>query len=170
MKLMKTLLIFVTACALSVSAAAQVPDFTPQTPLLGALLHDDAAAATRLLERGADPNDGQFFGMPPVLLAILRQDLDLVRLMAAKGADLDVRDRSGSTALMWAAFSETGDAGIVKELLARGADPLAANKAGETALVWALRRGDTPAVAALRAAGASDTPLMKASVEKAVAL
>ena len=85
---MKIFTMMLMACALSAIASAQVPDFTPQTPLIGALLHNDRSAAKQLLESGADPNEGQFFGMPPVLLAILRQDLDLVRLLTAKGADL----------------------------------------------------------------------------------
>jgi hypothetical protein len=168
---MRTIALIVTACTLSATVSrAQVPDFTPQTPLLAALMHNDVAEAKRLLERGADPNEGAFFSMPPVLLAIVRQDIGLVRLMAAKGADLNVRDRSGSTALMWAAFNETGDATLVDELLKRGADPTGANQAGETALVWAMRRGETPAVAALRNAGGSNTAAVTASVEKAIAL
>ena len=139
-----------------VSLQAQIPDFTPQTPLIGALLHNDAAEAARLLRQGADPNEGRFAGLPPVILAAARQDVELVRLMAAKGADLNVRDRSGSTALMWGAFNDSGDAAMVEALIGLGADPLASNKAGETALDWALRRGETPAVAALRKAGASN--------------
>ena len=59
---------------------------------------------------------------------------------------------------------------LVDELLKLGANPLARNKVGETALDWALRRGDTPAVAALRRAGASDEARVKASVEKALEL
>jgi hypothetical protein len=167
---MKILATILAVGALTVGLQAQIADFTPQTPLIGALLHNDVAEAKRLLERGADPNEGRFVGFPPVLLAIVRQDLELLRLMVIKGADLNVRDRSGSTALMWAAFDETGDADIVEELLRLGADPLAFNRAGETALVWALRRGDTPAVAALRKAGASDTAEVKASIEKALSL
>jgi N-acyl-D-amino-acid deacylase len=167
---MRIIAILLAACAVSATLGAQIPDFTPQTPLVGALLHDDIAEAKRLLEQGADPNQGTFQSLSPLILAILRQDLPLVRLMAAKGADLDARDRSGSTALMWAAFNETGDSAILEELLRHGADPHATNKRGETALVWALRRGDTPAVAALRKAGASDTAIVKASVEKAIAL
>ena len=105
-----------------------------------------------------------------MILAIVRQDVALVGVMAAKGADLQFRDRSGSTALMWAAFNEAGDAAMIDALLEVGADPLATNNAGETALDWALRRGETPAVAALRRAGASETVRVKASVEKALAL
>ena len=125
---MKIAALIATACVLSATLHAQIPDFTPKTPLIGALLHNDAAEAKRLLQRDADPNEGRFVGLPPVLLAILRQDLDLLRLMVAKGADLDVRDRSGSTALMWAALNETGDASVVEELLRLGADPLASEQ------------------------------------------
>ena len=167
---MKIISILVIASALSVSASAQGPDFTPKTPLLGALLHNDSAEAKRLLEAGADPNEGRFIGFPPVLLAAVRQDLELVRLMAAKGADLTATDPSGSTALMWAAFNEYGDAQLVQELLRLGADPSATNKAGETALSWAQRRGDTAAVAVLRNAGASDSTRVKEAVEKSLAL
>jgi len=161
-----------TICALSAATAyAQGPDFTPQTPLIGALMHNDRAEARHLLEAGADPNEGRFVGMSPIVLAIARQDLEIVRLMAARGADLGARDRSGSTPLMWAAFNETGDAAVLEELLRLGADPNVTNQAGETALDWALRRGgDTPAVAALRRAGLSDTSAMKASIEKSLAL
>ena len=167
---MKICSIVLTSCALAATAGAQVPDFTPKTALIGALLHNDRAEAKRLLDAGADPNEGRFADMPPVVLAIMRQDVELVRLMRAKGADLDVRDHSGSTALMWAAFNETGDAAMVEEILRFGADPAAANLAGETALDWALRRGETPAVAALRRAGASNVAAMKTSVEKAIGL
>src|SRR5262249_50621554 len=120
--------------------------------------------------QGADPNEGTFGGLPPLLLAAVRQDVDVVRAMLARGADLNARDRSGSTALMWAAFNETGDATIVQELLARGADPAATNAAGATALDWAARRGETPAVAALRRIGASNMAVVKTSVEKAIGL
>lgn len=149
---------------------AQVANLTPQTPLIGALIRNEMAEAERLLVQGADPNEGRFAGFPPLFLVVVRQDLHLFRLMAAKGADLTVRDGSGATALMWAAFSETGDPNIVSELLERGADPLAANKAGETALTWALRRGETPVVQALRKAGASDAASIRTAVQSSLAL
>ena len=167
---MRTLAIIVTLCAVSAAANAQMPDFTPPTPLIGALMHNDAAEAKRLLQGGADPNEAAFAGLPPIVLAVVRQDLGLVRMMAERGANLNVRDRSGATPLMWAAFNETGDATMVRELLDRGADPAATNKAGETALDWAMRRGTTAAVDALRAAGASDAANVRAAVEKAVGL
>jgi ankyrin repeat protein len=86
--------------------------------------------------------------------------------MIANGVDLDVRDPSGSTVLMWAAGNETGDAALVDALLKLGADSAAVNKVGETALDWAARRGDTPAVAALRRHGASNRVRVAAAVER----
>ena len=147
---------------------AQIPNFTPQTPLIGALLHNDPAEAARLLRQGADPNQGHFGGLPPVILAAARQEVELVRLMAAKGADLNVRDRSGTTALMWGAFNDSGNAAMVAALITLGADPLASNKAGETALDWALKRGETPAVEMLRKAGGSNVGTTRSSAQKAL--
>jgi hypothetical protein len=167
---MKTLVATVMLCGLSASLQAQVPDFTPQTPLIGALLHNDIVAAKRLIDAGADPRDGQFSGVPTVFLAVMRQDVELLRSMVANGADPNARDRSGSTALMWAAFSEHGGAAMVEALLALGADIHAVNRAGESALTWALRRGDTPAVSVLRRAGASDVVHVKEATQKALAL
>ncbi len=61
---MKILTMMLTACALSATASAQVPDFSPQTPLLGALLHNDRSAAKQLLASGADPTKGSFSECP----------------------------------------------------------------------------------------------------------
>src|SRR5262245_36871 len=73
------------AWTVSTALSAQVPNFTPQTPLIAALVHNEVAEATRLLDDGADPNEGRFVGFPPVFLAIQRQALGLLRAMAATG-------------------------------------------------------------------------------------
>ena len=62
---MKILAVIISICALATSAQAQIPDFTPQTVLIGALLHNETAKVTRLLEDGADPNEGRLAGFPP---------------------------------------------------------------------------------------------------------
>ena len=49
----------------SVLVYAQGPDFTPQTPLLGAAMRNDTAAVQGLLRANADPNEGQLMGMGP---------------------------------------------------------------------------------------------------------
>jgi hypothetical protein len=167
---MKTLLVLIAVSGFASGVQGQIADFTPPTPLLGALMHNDTIEAKRLLDEGADPNQGSFGGFPPLILAVVRQNLELVRMMAAKGANVNCRDRSGSTALMWAAFNESGDPSVVEELLKSGVDPFAANKAGETAITWALKRGETSAVAALRKAGLRETDAIRTSVEKALLL
>jgi len=78
---MAKLATIITFLILATGVHAQIPDFTPPTALLGALMHNDATAARTLLQSGADPNEGRFAGMPPVFLAIARQNLDLLRMM-----------------------------------------------------------------------------------------
>ena len=152
------------------SLSAQVPDFTPPTPLFGAVLRNDIADAKKLLASGANPNEGRFLGAPAIFIALMQHNDALTQALIDGGADVKLTDGAGSSTLMWAAMSETGDATITRELLRRGVDPNVVNKMGESALTWALRRGHTPIVAALKAAGASDGPMIRQSVEKAVAL
>jgi hypothetical protein len=150
---------------------AQVPDFTPPTPLLGAIMRQDVAEVKRLLDSGADPNQGRFFGgTTPLLLAIAQHQHEVALQLLEKGADPKAVDAGGSTALMWASTTETGELSIVKELLRRGADPNLPNKSGETALMWALKRGYTPVVETLKQHGASDAAMVKTAVERAITL
>ena len=149
---------------------AQGPDFTPQTPLLGAAMRNDTVEVQRLLSANADPNEGQLMGMGPIFFAIGHQNAEMVRMLVRSGANVMVTDRAGSTTLMWAAFNETGKTEVVEELLKLGVDVNARTQSGETALDWALRRGNTPVVAVLRKAGASENGRIKASIERAVGL
>ena len=150
--------------------SAQIPDFTPPTPLFGAVLRGDVAEAKRLLASGADPNEGRFLGAPPLTLALMRNDTAIARAMIAKGADVKALDGAGTSTLMWAATSETADVSMVDELLRLGVDPNIANKSGDTALTWASRRGYTPVVESLKTRGASDKAAVKQSVDKAIEL
>src|SRR4051794_3080364 len=147
----------------TLSLIGQIPDFTPPTPLIAAILHNDAAETQRLLASGANPNEGMFLGSPPIFLALFHRNPEIVRAMIDQGADMKATDRGGSTTLMWAASSETANLDFVNELLKRGVDPNAKNKSGETALNWAMRRGYTPVVEALKKSGATDSDLIKES-------
>jgi ankyrin repeat protein len=156
--------------AVSSLPALAPPDFTPPTPLFAAVLSNNTAQVKKLLAEGANPNEKQFLGFAPISFPVLYQNLDAFRAMVEKGADIQVKDSIDSTLLMWAAYNDTGKTELVEELLKLGIDPNAKNKNGETALTWALRRGYTPVITALKKGGASDTPMIKESVEKAVAL
>jgi N-acyl-D-amino-acid deacylase len=168
--------IFITASVLPILLAAvatsqaQIPDFTPPTPLFRAVMQNDTPAVKSILDQGADPNEGLFQGFPPLFFAVFYQNLEMLRTMIENGADINARDASGSSTLMWAAFNEQANTEIVRELLKMGVDPNIKNKSGETALTWSLRRGPTPVVALLKTSGASDSAMIKESVEKAIGL
>ncbi|MDX2179568.1 MAG: ankyrin repeat domain-containing protein [Bryobacteraceae bacterium] len=150
--------------------SAQGPNFTPPNPLYAAAMRNDTAEVKRLLTAGANPNEGRLIGMPPLFFAVFHHNLELVRAMIERGADLHATDGAGSSVLMWAAASEKTTPEIVEELLKRGADPQVRNKQGDSALTWALRRGDSPIVATLRRAGATDSASPRLAVERALAL
>ncbi len=160
-------LLLVASCA---AYAQAPPDFTPPSPLFRHALANDTAQTLKLLENGANPNEGRFLSMPAIFLAAINQNLPVLRAMLAAGADVKAVDRAGSTVLMWAAGNEEGRADLVAELLKAGTDPLVKNLMGETALDWAMRRGTTPAATALLAAGASTEAAHKRAVESAMAL
>jgi hypothetical protein len=168
---MKSIRTLAAMLAAAFSLAAQIPDFTPPTPLLGAVLRNDAAEVKRLLASGADPNEGRFLGgTPPLFLALMQHNRGIAEALIAAGADAKATDAAGFTTLMWAAYDDGADCVMIEKLLQLGVDPNAKNKQGDTALAIALRRGYTPAIQILRKAGASDTEMIRQSVEKAVAL
>jgi Ankyrin repeats (3 copies)/Squalene-hopene cyclase C-terminal domain len=146
------------------------PDFTPPTPLFGAVMSNDTAAMKKLLAAGANPNEARFLGVPLLFFAIGLYNVEAVDALIAAGADVKATDGMGNTSLMFAAYNEAGDDTLVKRLLELKVDPAAKNQKGETALQWAMRRGFTPAVQALQKAGANNAEMVRQSVEKAVAL
>lgn len=158
----------ILALALGGVVKAQIPDFTPATPLIGALIHNETADAKQLLANGADPNEGRLLGFTPIFLSLIYQNKAVFRAMVDKGAKLQERDPSGSTLLMWAASNDKGDPELVEELLRLGLDPGATNKAGETAMTWAARRGSTAVVEALKKAGVSNQPAIRNGAQRAI--
>ena len=71
------------------------------------------------------------------MLACANSQVDVVRLLLSKGADANVGNDDGSTALMAAAMK--GKAAIVHLLLDAGADPNVSDKDGDTALKIAFK-------------------------------
>jgi ankyrin repeat protein len=94
--------------------------------------------AELLLTFGADVNARARNGLAntPLLCAVIGQHSDLVTLLLAHGADVNVRNTAGSTPLHKAAIG--GNARLVRLLLAHGAQVDARNTGGQTPLVHAL--------------------------------
>lgn len=156
----------------SLSLVAQIPDFTPPTPLFRAVMSNNTNEAKRLLEGGAKPDEKVFgpTGFTPTHFAIINGNLELFRALVAKGANPNALDRQGNTMLMWAAANEAASTVLVEELLKLGADPNARNKQGETVLDWARRRGHTPVLQTLFKAGARQEESIQRAAENAIAV
>jgi ankyrin repeat protein len=110
-------------------------------------------------------------GATPLMYAALYGDSDSVRLLLENGADPNVKNDAGATALMWAAH----DLDKTRLLLERGADPNARSDDGRTPLITAagqfgsgpivkllLDHGANPSVASLFFVG-QVTPLGEAA-------
>src|SRR5436305_2057973 len=85
----------------------------------------------------------------PLVDAAFRGDIDAVRDLIDKGADINERDSFNSTALHYAVTKRNGE--MVDLLLERGADVSVKDTAGEDAIFIAGDNGDVQLVARLKA-------------------
>lgn len=74
-----------------------------------------------------------------LLAAARRGDLNTVRILLNKGANVNARDRHGETALIWA--SAIGNIKLVKLLINKGANVTIFDKEGYTAFRYADEQG-----------------------------
>src|SRR5689334_17403254 len=82
---------------LAAPGLAQIPDFTPPTPLFRAVLRNDTAEVKNLLARGSDPNEKRFVGFPAIFFPVMNQNVDMLHAMIDRGANIRETDASGST-------------------------------------------------------------------------
>jgi ankyrin repeat protein len=122
-----------------------------------ALEQGDFEWAGELLERGADI-DARFIlargNTNLIMLARLEGHEDGLRFLIDQGADLNVQNFDGRTALFAAAHE--GRLPHVQALIAAGADPNVRNKSGLTALHTARNQGHVDVERAIREAGGTD--------------
>lgn len=106
---------------------------------------------------------------PPLVEAAKKADREALRALLKTGADVNVKDGDGSTALLW--VSHWDDTESADLLIRAGADVNAANDLGATPLWAASMNGSSAMVQRLLAAGANpnlalrlgESPLMIAS-------
>ena len=97
-----------------------------------AILHGDAKAVMRLIERGADVNLRAGLIFPPLHLALERDRQDIALLLMKAGADLNVADTEGRFPLHIAA--RQGQDTMIDHLIRLGAQINARDSAGRNAL------------------------------------
>ncbi|MBI4888042.1 MAG: ankyrin repeat domain-containing protein, partial [Acidobacteria bacterium] len=142
------------------------------TALLFAAQQDDVESGRLLLQAGAGTNDTSAGDrMTALMVAAASGHVGFSELMLEKGADPNLADERGFTALHYAASDEKG-AGLVRALFSHGAVPnprttkdsreyvtAGVNLTGATPLLLASARGNIETVRALVAGGAD--PFMK---------
>ncbi len=125
-----------------------------ETALVVAIRSDNKEMMYWLLKNGADANIKDRYKATPLSYAVIISDMDMVNTLLPVTRGIDEQDIDGMTILMWAVYSEYDNPGIIKALLDNGASLQPKDKKGQTALAWALKKGNTPTVALLKAAGA----------------
>jgi ankyrin repeat protein len=111
------------------------------------------AAARILIEHGARVNAQALDGSTPLMWAARKGELEIVRLLLSKGANANVVDRLGRSALSYAAEAR-GDGDTVRALASGGAPLDAQDEGGETPLIKACRRKRSGVALALLDLGA----------------
>ncbi len=114
----------------------------PVSPLEIAVSEGDRAVVLELLKHRADPNRTlEENGYTPLINAVLAGYPDVVQALISGGARLDTKDKSGMTALLYAASFNHGNADTLRVLLKAGADRGIREKSGMGATALAKEWG-----------------------------
>ena len=120
----------------------------------------------RLLDRGVSPSAShRNLGLPDVNVKMVRREVafleaassghtEIVRLMLDRGADIELANEWGRTALTFSAQNDRLDTTAL--LIERGANVMATDEKGFAPLIWAAMSGSPEMVALLLDAGATD--------------
>jgi len=125
-------------------ANVNISDDLEDTALVWASSMNNFEIVKILLEKGADPDKGNF---TPVMWSAFHGNVQMLKLFLEYRANLNSRTHEGWTALMWTA--EKGNIQAMWELLRRGAKVNMQNNTGQTALMFASRSGNIATVGLL---------------------
>jgi len=124
------------------------------TRLSEAAMQGNKDLVRQLLKEHVDVDGAQGDGSTALHWAAMHDDLDMVKLLLAAGANVKVTTSEEALTPLFMAC-QNGDAAIVSALLAAGADANATNANGTTALMTAAAAGSVDAVRVLVEHGAN---------------
>jgi ankyrin repeat protein len=122
------------------------------TALHWAVQRGDARMVESLIRAGANAKAVNRYGVPPLGIAAVDGNPEILKLLLDGGGDPNVGLSQGETPLM--TVSRSGKVDAIKMLVAHGANPNARDSRGQTALMWAAARNNAPAVKVLLELGA----------------
>lgn len=126
-----------------VAGAAVAQGKDKNQSLFTAVTFHDPAKAKQLIEDGADIEGKDELGMTCLVIACSKGNLDIVKLLLEKGANVNAPAADGTTPLMAVAGSGSVYGVEISEmLLKKGADATVRNKDGKTAVNFANEKGD----------------------------
>ena len=152
MKLTRVVVLAVLIAALLLPGCGKSPDTARKelgqmnikydaTAFFEAITNNDLVAFKLFLEAGMDPNTTAQIASNPsaLMIAANHNRLEMAKMLIDKGANVNSKDKNGSTALMFAISYEAGrNTELIKLLLSKGADANVTNKEGSTALMVAI--------------------------------
>src|ERR1051326_3155531 len=138
-----------SASILTLSLALSAAD----TRLPDAAMSGDLAAARSLLAQTVNPSTAQADGSTALHWAAFHDNLDMLKVLLAAGADVKATTREGAITPLFMACTN-GNAAAIAALLAAGADPKSTKANGTTALMTAAASGSVDAVKLLLDRGA----------------
>jgi ankyrin repeat protein len=143
---------FIASCILSVFALATAHAAAGDLRLVTAGKRRDMSTMRALLKQRVDVNTPDVDGMTPLHWAAHWDELEVVKLLLAAGANAKAANRYGVTPLHEASL--VSNVPMMESLLKAGANPSAAYGSGETPLMTAARTGNVEAVKLLVENGA----------------
>ena len=79
------------------------------TPLCNAIIKGDIATVKKFVEYGSDVNE-MSNGLTPLMLAARYNKVEILKYLLEKGADKQIKDERGNTAIKYAEFSKSQEA------------------------------------------------------------
>jgi len=111
------------------------------------------------LAAGAVVNANHGFAGHALNWSLYGHQPEVANLLIQHGADLTLRSPTGqheTPPILWAAYSQYGDASVGRRMIEQGVDVQMQSMLGENALDWALARGNVELASLLRRAGVGE--------------